>query len=233
MNKFALIGKGISHSRSPEMYRKLISPNITYNLLDYENEFAIPSAAKLLSLYDGVNITSPYKKHFLYEVELTKNAREIGAINCLKKDGNHIVGENTDYLAIVDIIKKMTLDYGELEIIILGDGVMSSVTQVALKNLSLKYKVLSRKLTKDFCQLNMDTFLQNKKARPLIINTCARDFIFQGNIPKESLFWDYNYSFEQHSLIIPNKVHAYMDGLEMLERQAFYAVAFWSNKHSR
>lgn len=229
MNKFALIGKDISHSRSPEMYRKLISPNVQYDLLDYKSEDEIPSATQLLNIYDGINITSPYKKHFLNQVELTKAAQEIGAINCLKKDkSGKIIGENTDYLAILDILKQMQKDSGEIEVIILGDGVMANVAKIALKNLGLICKVLSRKQTKDFNQLNLIDHFQSPTALPVVINTCAREFIFNGIIPNRALFWDFNYNFSQHSSQIPGKVHKYVDGLEMLEQQAFYAVAFWS-----
>lgn len=228
MNKFALVGKDISHSRSPEMYRKLISPNVEYDLLDYKSELDIPSAAELLNKYDGINITSPYKKHFLNQVELTPNALEIGAINCLKKENGKIIGENTDYLAIVDILKQMQRDNGDIEVIILGDGVMANVAKVALKNLGLNFKLLSRKQTKDFNQLNLIEHYKQQSAVPVVINTCSREFIFNGIIPDRALFWDFNYNFDQHSLSIPGKVHKYVDGLEMLERQAFYAVAFWS-----
>lgn len=228
MNKFALVGKDISHSRSPEMYRKLISASVHYDLLDYQSAEEIPSALDLLNIYDGINITSPYKKHFLNQVELTPIALEIGAINCLKKKNGKIIGENTDYLAIIDILKEMQKDYGNLEVIILGDGVMANVARLALKNLGLSFKLLSRKQTDNFNQLNLIEHFKSKTALPVVINTCAREFIFNGIIPVRTLFWDFNYNFGQHSSTIPGKVHKYVDGLEMLERQALYAVAFWS-----
>ena len=228
MNKLALVGKNISHSRSPEMYRKLISSSIIYDLLDYQSAVEIPKARDLLKKYDGINITSPYKKQFLNEVQLTESAKKTGAINCLKKENGKIIGENTDYLAIVDILKKMQEVYQELEIIILGDGVMSFVTQMALESLSMSYAIFSRKLTNDFDQLNLIDHFKEKNHRPFVINTCSRDYVFSGKLPKESIFWDFNYNFEVHSVLISPKVHKYLDGLEMLERQAFYAVAFWS-----
>ena len=170
MNKLALIGKDISHSRSPEMYRKLISPNIDYSLLDYDNANKIPSAKDLFLNYDGINITSPYKKYFLDQIKLTKNASAIGAVNCLKKQGTDIIGENTDYLAVVDILKEIKSSHATLEVVILGDGVMSTVAQLALKNLSIEYKVFSRKLTNNFDQLNFDLYFSNHPTKPLIIN---------------------------------------------------------------
>lgn len=228
MNKFGLVGKDISHSKSPEMYRKLISQSVHYDLLDYKSEDEIPLASDLLDIYDGINITSPYKKHFLGQVELTPIASELGAINCLKKENGRIIGENTDYLAIIDTLKHLQKVYGEIEVIILGDGVMAKVAMLALKNLGIVFKVLSRKKTKVFNQLNLIEYFDHSSALPVVINSCSREFIFNGIIPDRALFWDFNYDFDQHSTSIPGKVYKYVDGLAMLERQAFYAVAFWS-----
>jgi shikimate dehydrogenase len=229
MNKFALIGRDISHSKSPEIYRKLISPKIEYDLLDYKESCLIPSARILLDNYDGINITSPYKKHFLEQIDLTPIALQVGAINCLKKSGDKIIGENTDYLAIVDILKELIETNKALDIVILGDGVMSRVVQVALRNLYLSAQVLSRKSTSSFDQLNLNQYFRNQEATPLVINTCAREYVFKGELPKNSFFWDFNYNFPQHSQYFFHKIQKYFDGLDMLERQAFYAVAFWSN----
>lgn len=229
MNKYALVGKNISHSLSPEIYRKLISLDVEYDLLDYENEFEIPSAAILLNEYNGINITSPYKKHFLEQSENSAISKKIGAINCMKIKSGRIIGENTDYFAVVDILKKMKNEYGEVEIVILGDGVMANVAKIALGDLNLKFSILSRKVTKDFNQLNLAKCFQKKTALPLVINTCARDFIFNGTLPIETVFWDFNYNFSQHSTSLPKRVFKYIDGLDMLERQAFYAVSFWSS----
>lgn len=228
MNKLALIGKNISHSRSPEMYKKLISPSVDYSLLDYPSESLIPPAAELLQSYDGINITSPYKKHFLNDVLLTPIARECNAINCLKKENGIIVGENTDYLAIVEILKRLKDEFVELDVILLGDGVMSTVAQVALKNLNINFRVLSRKITKDFNHLNLAQLAKVENGRCLVINSCSREYVFDGILQPESLFWDFNYNFEEHNSRISKKVYRYFDGLEMLERQAFFAVAFWS-----
>ena len=65
MIKLALVGKDIQHSRSGEIYRRLLKTDIQYDLLDYENSALIPPAADLFKVYDGISITSPYKKHFL------------------------------------------------------------------------------------------------------------------------------------------------------------------------
>jgi shikimate dehydrogenase len=234
MINLALVGKNIQHSRSPDLYRGLIGYEIKYNLLDFSEASQIPSAKDLLSTYNGVSITSPYKKHFIPEIELTKQAALVGAINCLKITNGIIVGENTDFLAIVDILENWIEEFKQLKIIILGDGVMSNVTQHALHKCSItNYQILSRKMSNHFDRLNISEIFEKRfsgEGQRIVINTCSRNFIFNGQINKKTIFWDYNYNFERHSLSLASKTQQYVDGIKMLELQARYALAFWSIK---
>ena len=43
MFKLALLGRNISHSQSPSIYRKLLGEKLDYKLFDYKNEDEIPS----------------------------------------------------------------------------------------------------------------------------------------------------------------------------------------------
>lgn len=230
MNRFALLGKNIAHSKSPEIYRRLISPTIQYDLLDYQKVEDIPSLETLFRDYGGVNITSPYKEHFLKKVFLSEKASEVGAINCLKMVEGKFYGENTDYFAVLDGLNSLLENFEFSTIVILGDGVMSRVAKAALGELNRSAFQFSRKLTEGFNQLDLSQLSSEQNGRVLVINTCSRDFIFSGILPSDAIFWDFNYNFPSHMQQIPPKVHRYIDGYEMLERQAFYAVSFWSNR---
>lgn len=234
MIKLALVGKNIQHSKSPEIYRKILGNKIQYDLLDFGDFSQIPSAQELLSLYNGVSITSPYKKHFLSEVELTAQASQLGAINCLRRDKEIITGENTDFYAIADILNNWIQEYKQLNIILLGDGVMSEVTRYTLGECGHNiFKVFSRKLTNHFNQLNISEIFETQfpsTGQRIVINTCSRDFIFNGQIDKKTIFWDYNYNFPQHEMALSSKAQSYVDGSKMLELQARHALSFWSIK---
>lgn len=234
MIKLALIGKNIQHSKSPDLYRGILGNEIQYNLLDFANAAEIPSAKELLTIYDGVSITSPYKKHFLPEIKLTSRAALVGAINCLRLKDGIISGENTDFLAIVDILKNWIQLYKQLNVVILGDGVMSNVTQHALNECSItNFKIFSRKTINHFDQLNISEIFETQfpaSGQRIVINSCSRDFIFKGQIDKKTIFWDYNYNFEQHLQPLSSKTQQYVDGLKMLELQALHALVFWSIK---
>lgn len=233
MIKLALIGKDIQHSKSPEIYKKLLAGNIQYDLLDYENPSLIPTAHELLQKYDGVSITSPYKKHFLNQVTLTNQAKDLGAINCLRKDSQGYSGENTDFSAIMEILDNLIKSHHHLNAVVLGDGVMSKIVRIALEKKKIDYKLFSRRITDDLDHLNIaqvfnDQFLNAAQARQIVINTCSRDFVFKGELKKNSLFWDFNYNFTPHMHSLPSKCQNYFDGMEMLELQAIHALAFWS-----
>lgn len=235
MIKLALVGKNIQHSRSPEIYKRLLGTNVQYDLLDYENPGLIPSATELMSKYDGINITSPYKKHFLDQVNLSAGTALLDSINCLKKENGKLFGENTDFLAVVDILQKFKKDFGILDVVVLGDGVMSRVVQVALKKLGIEFKICSRKTEDILDQLNITEIFDkefNDFNQRIVINTCSRDFIFKGQIDKKTIFWDLNYNFTPHLGSLSLKTKQYIDGLEMLELQAAYAISFWSIKAS-
>lgn len=222
MHRYALIGKNISHSQSPQIYRKLINDQINYDLLDYPSASDIPSAQELFKIYDGINITSPYKKHFLNQVELSEQARIIGAINCMKKSDGKIFAENTDFPAVVEILKRF-FEKEKYEVVLLGDGAMAKLTSLALEVLKKEFKQYSRKTVENFENLNL---LDHD--RQLIINACSRDYVFEGKVTSNSIFWDYNYSNHKQETALKGKVQQYIDGLELLHLQAHYAVAFWS-----
>lgn len=225
MRKLALIGKGISHTKSPEMYRKIFKSPVDYYVLDFESTEKIPSAVSLLKSFEGISITSPYKEHFLDEVKLDSHTQKLGAINCLFQKDSEVHGANTDYLAIVDILKK-DLQSRDLEIIVLGDGVMSRVLQTALQELAISYKVYSRKNDPLFFKRDFSREF-NKANCSMIINTCAREYVFKSPISSETIFWDFNYQFAPHEHLKGQCF--YRDGLEMLYRQALYATVIWSS----
>ncbi|WP_417337129.1 shikimate dehydrogenase family protein [Halobacteriovorax marinus] len=219
MLKLALIGKGISHSKSQEMYEKILGRNIKYSLLDYEAAEKIPKLQSLFESIEGLSITSPYKEHFIKEVTLNKEVELLGAINCIARRGDKYFGTNTDYLAVESLIKKNFL---KKNIVILGDGVMARVTIAVLKKLDIKFRQFSRKLDGDLNHISLED------ENLLVINTCSRCFHFNNQLSDDAVFWDYNYSFPAHIEYFKGKRYEYIDGLEMLELQAKFALEFWN-----
>ena len=219
--ELALIGKNISHSQSKSVYENILKQDINYSLIDCFSEKDIPSIDILLKKFHGINITSPYKKYFQDKIYLEKEAKISQSINCIKKNKDGPIGTSTDYHAVLSQLDEILNKYAIVDILILGDGSMSEITQTILDKKNITYKILSRK------KRNLRPFDIKNKKKTLIINSCSRDFIFNGNIMNDVVFLDYNYNFSPHKNNLPSKTLEYIDGYHMLKLQAYHSLKFW------
>lgn len=220
--KLGLLGTNISHSLSPLIYERLLKCKFTYDLIDTKNLSAMPTLEMLSKKFDGLNITTPLKNFFLEceNIELTSEAKITGAINCLRFT-DKIIGHNTDYLALLQLLK----EYANFYVYLIGDGTMASCTKIVLNQMAITYTQYSRKLTNDFDHLKFD---KHDSSMPvLIINSCSRDYIFKGQLDQTFIFLDYNYNFIPHHSSIAPYVLEYIDGMEFLNLQAKYCTKFW------
>jgi shikimate dehydrogenase len=231
--RLALLGKGISHSRSPDLYRKLLGPSLdSYELLDYPTAEEIPSLSELAKKFDGLSITAPFKKHFFSQVEVfPSSVKKIGAINCLSFRQGKIIGTNTDFIAVKNILTSMA-DSQKPNLVLLGSGSMAAMTKLIADELQLPLTQYSRQSEPNLSGLDLSLQHVNGK-QTIIINSCSRDFVFQGKIHPEAQFWDYNYNFQPHLTTLPHRVKSYIDGSELLELQAIEAVNFWRETNSK
>ncbi len=92
-----------------------------------------------------------------------------------------------------------------------------------LKISDKNYKILSRKLNN---LTNIDS-----RGFELIVNCCSREYKFNiDNFSLSTFFWDMNYSHTHNSSYCERKKIKYIDGLELLEEQARFALSFWNLK---
>ena len=87
MISLALIGKDIRHSRSKEIYEDLLGQMIDYKIYDCPSPSDVPALDDIFIKSIGLSITSPYKKIFLDQVEIS--GVDLNAINCIKKSGDN------------------------------------------------------------------------------------------------------------------------------------------------
>jgi shikimate dehydrogenase len=106
---YAVIGKPISHSRSPEFHNKWLM-NYTLNdvYLPFEvddlNQFM--SAAKTLQI-KGFNVTVPYKVAIMALLdEIDDLALKIGAVNTVHRKDDKWIGYNTDVYGFEKTVAK-------------------------------------------------------------------------------------------------------------------------------
>lgn len=223
MLKLGLLGKGISHSRSQEMYERLLDEKVDYHLLDFSSEEDIPKVLDLFHQgFKGLSITYPYKKTFLDQVEIDSDpVKELGAINCMGVFDGKIKATNTDYLAAEFLLK----DFSQHEFVILGNGNMARIFK---KLMLLNGRTFSHFFRLENGDLNSLDYLSLKKDKDLvIINCCSRQFRFDAQLPSGSTFWDMNYSFPEHDHLKNRGELTYREGLDLLLEQARFALVFW------
>ena len=225
--KLALIGGSITHSKSPSLYKKFFGDALQYDLLDISSKEHLPSIQDLAALYRGVNITSPYKEFYFDQVlVMDKAVLKIQAINTISFTPEGVSGTNTDLIAVRAILQKFKIKHSNLNVLLLGNGVMARVTEISCQELGIEFKKFTRENGNDLANQNLADFHQ-VGSQNLIINACSRHFVFQGQLSGEEIFWDYNYDFIPHQNTLPFRVKEYYDGQEMLQLQALAAVKFW------
>lgn len=229
--KFALIGKSIAHSLSPQMYRDIFQCELEYDLLDFADELDLPSLNQLAAIYNGINITSPYKKYYANSVIIdSTDVAKLGAINTLSFTEQGVFGTNTDLIAVEQILRQHQKSFENIHLTILGKGVMARLTVLVCEKLQIPFEVIDRSQG-----LTPSTNLKSFYYGPghMIVNACSRDFVFSGEVHPESHFWDYNYNFLPHKTQLPSRLKSYQDGQEMLWIQANAAAEFWQRTNPK
>ncbi len=230
--RLGLLGYPINHSRSPELYRKLLGEKLeSYELFSCQTPLEVPSLAALSLSLDGLSITSPYKRHYLDQIEVPEPlVAQLGAVNTLAFLPGRVLGTNTDLTGVVEILKNYLASFPRISLILLGDGAMAKVTEAVASSLSLPFQKFSRRTHPNLPVLDLKPFAL-PGYQTIVINSCAREFVFRGALRGDEIFWDYNYAFPAHADTLPPLVRAYQDGQELLELQAKAAIRFW-RKHN-
>jgi len=101
MHKFGLIGYPLSHSYSPKIHKliyKLNDIDALYSLNEITSKSIKTNPLKNISKdHSGFNVTIPYKTEIIkYLDDISEEAKQIGAVNTLKKLNNKWFGFNTD-----------------------------------------------------------------------------------------------------------------------------------------
>lgn len=226
MIRLALLGKGISHSLSPELYRDIYgAENLHYELFDYATPDDIPALDSMFKSIDGLSITAPYKEHFLAKVEIPDDlVRNLHAINCIGLKAGRFVATNTDLSAMRRLLPKL-LEGREL--LILGSGAMARVVSLVAKELGRDFQQWSRSQTPvKFQSMELASV---SDGNVLVVNCCSRNYNFSHDLPVNALFWDMNYRHQAHQQHFHAISNQYLDGHNLLKAQAIDAAAFWSS----
>lgn len=128
MDRYAVIGHPVEHSKSPLIHAAFAQQ--TGQQLEYGKVlaplggFAATVAGMQAQGYSGANVTVPFKFE-AYELvtELTPRARQAGAVNTLSFSGQVIRGDNTDGVGLVrDILHNLQFPLQGKRVLLIGAG---------------------------------------------------------------------------------------------------------------
>ncbi|GAB3714887.1 shikimate dehydrogenase [Spirosoma flavus] len=245
MNRYGLIGYPLTHSFSQRYFtEKFTREGISdsrYDLFELPDIAALPDLLDLPNLR-GLNVTIPHKQNVVpYLDRLDASAEKIGAVNVIKleADGSK-TGYNSDYYgfrqSLTDWLDSLGRHLSGLQALVLGTGGASKAVTVALADLGITYRFVSR--TKRANQFTYDELADVVNSYQLIINGSPI-----GTYPKiddapalpyeklseRHLLYDlvYNPSETRFMQLGRAQGAAVYNGLRMLELQAEKAWEIW------
>lgn len=134
---FSVLGHGIGYSASPAMMAAAFSalglPH-RYVIADVTEE----ELAETIDLlrdegFGGANVTAPHKVAAAALVDVrSSDAERAGAINTIVKDGNRLIGHNTDLPALLEAIQRLR-PTGVGRAVVLGAGGAARSVALALE----------------------------------------------------------------------------------------------------
>ncbi|MDJ0496867.1 MAG: shikimate dehydrogenase [Acidimicrobiia bacterium] len=134
--KLALFGSPAKHSLSPAMHRAALAATAIdgdYVAREVDLDGFLAGIGELRrGGLDGANITMPYKRTALEEVdELNETAERVGAVNTIAVTSGSLVGDNTDVLGVLAAFGVAGLP--EMDpVVVLGAGGAAAAALVAL-----------------------------------------------------------------------------------------------------
>ncbi len=172
---FTIFGDPVEHSISPKMHGYAIEGlglDATYTKSHLEGACRLRTI--FMESFDAANVTVPHKEAAFGQCDEVRGiAKEIGAVNTLIKEGENMIGYNTD----AEGFYRSVLDFGTIKsALILGAGGTAKALSFILKEKGIEVSILNRsqKRLKDF--KNFKTFdweSYQSSYHDIIINTTS------------------------------------------------------------
>ncbi|MFI3247877.1 MAG: shikimate dehydrogenase [Rikenellaceae bacterium] len=174
MRKFGLIGEHLPHSFSGKYFTAKFEregiEGCVYSLYELPTIDHLEELLSSTPQLAGFNVTIPYKQQVMkYLTKLSVEAEAVGAVNCVKIDGDDLIGYNTDIIGFKSSLLNLLNGARPDHALILGTGGASLAVEYILKEIGVEYSIISRKAGEGritYGDLDAKTIAENK----LIIN---------------------------------------------------------------
>jgi len=150
---FALLGRPVGHSLSPRLHNawlQALKVDARYLAIDVppERGHLVPDALRTLGLA-GVNLTVPLKQSVLPQLDaLAPSAVQAGAANVIVREGDRLVGHNTDGSGLVAHLQLQGIDLSRPAVVLgaggAGRSVAASLLQAGLPRVHLLNRTVER-----------------------------------------------------------------------------------------
>lgn len=241
MTKFGIIGYPLGHSFSKGFFtEKFARESINAQYLNFE----IPDVAMLPDVLRnnpelrGLNVTLPHKQAVIPLLdEMSKEAKEIGAVNVIRIRDGRLKGFNSDIIGFTNSIKPLLMPHHK-KALILGTGGASKAIRVGLNRLGIEWTYVSRSPREGMITYE-DITAETLQAYTVIVN-CSPVGMFPNvaqapDIPYDCLsdkhlLFDLVYNPEETLFMKKGRAEGatVKNGLEMLHLQAIASWDFWN-----
>lgn len=260
VDKYAVFGNPISHSKSPQIHRAFAQQtgqNLSYRAHKVaKDKFASAATTFFNNAGKGLNVTVPFKlEAFNFSDDLSDRARRAGAVNTLelKADGR-IYGDNTDGAGLVaDICENLGWKIANRRVLLLGaGGAIRGILEPVIKQQPSHLVIVNRTVSKAQTLVNSFNDLGDVRACSfealeanqfdLIINGTSASLA--GELPPlpsdlisdDGCCYDMMYSATPTPFMrwgAENLAWAVADGLGMLVEQAAESFYLWRGVRPR
>ncbi len=239
MKLFAVAGKPIYFSRSPEVFQTFFEAkknDAKYFRLAADTAKETVHLFKELGL-SGMSVTAPFKSDIIpFLDEISSLAKQIGAVNTvILKDGK-LIGYNTDYHGIINTLPKIK----NKKILIVGAGGAARALAFSLKTNGGIVKIINRtnekakQLSKEFniSFSNIQDIEYEVKNSEIIVNTLPSGIkIIEDNwLNKNQIFFDAIYHNSAYQNITTEKEIQFYSGKLWLVNQAIESYKLFFNE---
>lgn len=150
MNLYGLIGFPLGHSFSQRFFAdKFTHEGLAgneYRNFPIENIEMLPTLLQANPSLRGFNVTIPYKQQVMRFLSgIDGEAREIGAVNCVKVTDGGLVGYNTDAYGFRRSLEGLLGGFVPERALILGTGGASRAVAYVLGQMGIKFTFVSRR----------------------------------------------------------------------------------------
>ena len=247
MDTYGLIGKNLSHSFSPDYFKKKfqnLGIKADYKIFELNDITEFPKLIANNTDIKGLNVTIPYKRSVSQFMDLVdETVKRTGSINTVKIQHKHnkaiLSAYNTDVIGLEETIAPILNKKENIKALILGSGGSANSVAYVLQILGIYFSIVSRnpigRSQTHYSMLNKEIIEQNF----LIINTTPvgmyPDINSFPQIPYEfitdkHILYDLIYNPSDTLFLQKGREHGAtcINGLKMLEIQADAAWSIWN-----